>query len=257
MMQDKNKSSAGAENLNGKLLRRKRIIAIASIAVLLGLFAVVGYFVGRPLVKMAENPGAFRDWVDSKNMWGRLLMMGIMALQVIVALIPGEPFELGAGYAFGAFEGTILCLVGAAAASALIFSLVKRYGRRFVELFVDTGKIDSWAFMKNEQNLDILVLILFLIPGTPKDILVYLTGLTKMSLGRFLIITTLARIPSVLSSTIAGSLVNSQKYSVAGIVYGVTLLVSLICVFFYRRHVKKREAAAQTAAGKKDGEADT
>lgn len=242
--------------VDAKTLKRKRIIAIASVVVLIALFAVIGYFVGWPLVKMARDPGAFRDWVDSKSFWGRLIMIGIMALQVVVAIIPGEPFELGAGYAFGAFEGTILCLVGASLASALIFALVKKFGRRFVELFVDPEKIESWSFLKDEQKLDMLVLLLFLIPGTPKDILVYLTGLTKMPLPRFLLLSTIARIPSVLSSTISGSLVNLGKYSVAGIVYGITLVISLICVYFYRKHERKAAARKAEHAGK-DGEADT
>lgn len=243
---DKTASVSDAEK---SLLKKKRIIAIASVVILLVLMGLVGYFVGKPLVKMAKEPAQFREYVQSRGMWGQLIMIGIMALQIVVALIPGEPFEVGAGYAFGVWEGTALCLIGAALATAGIFALVKKYGRRFVELFVDTEKIDKWSFMQDEQKLDGLLFLLFLIPGTPKDILVYLAGLTPVTLPKFLLITTVARIPSVISSAIFGHYVNAQRYTVAVIVYGVTAAVSLIGVLLYRKwskthehqHKKKRE----------------
>ncbi len=238
---DKNLSHTNTANTSPAdktLLKKKRIIAIASVVIVLLLMGFVGYFVGKPLVQMAKEPLQFRDFVDSKGVWGQLIMIGIIALQIVVALIPGEPFEVGAGYAFGIFEGTVLCLIGAALATAGIFALVKKYGRHFVELFVDTEKIDKWSFMRDESKLDELLFILFLIPGTPKDILVYLAGLTPVTLPKFLLITTIARIPSVISSTIFGHYVNAQRYTVAIIVYGVTAVLSLIGVIAYRKWSK-------------------
>ena len=220
------------------LLKKKRIIAIVSVVIVILLMGFVGYFVGKPLVQMAKEPQQFRAYVDSKGVWGQLIMIGIIALQIVVALIPGEPFEVGAGYAFGILQGTVLCLIGSALATAGIFALVKKYGRRFVELFVDTEKIDKWSFMQDESKLDGLLFILFLIPGTPKDILVYLAGLTPVTLPKFLLITTIARIPSVISSAIFGHYVNAQRYTVAIIVYGATAVLSLVGVLFYRKWSK-------------------
>ena len=268
-MQDKNLSNAGigkqasasqvADGLSNAdthkkaspadkaLLKKKRIIAIVSVVIVILLMGFVGYFVGKPLVQMAKEPQQFRAYVDSKGVWGQLIMIGIIALQIVVALIPGEPFEVGAGYAFGILQGTVLCLIGSALATAGIFALVKKYGRRFVELFVDTEKIDKWSFMQDESKLDGLLFILFLIPGTPKDILVYLAGLTPVTLPKFLLITTIARIPSVISSAIFGHYVNAQRYTVAIIVYGATAVLSLVGVLFYRKwsktHVHKHRAA--------------
>ena len=239
---DKNLSNADTDKkaspADKALLKKKRIIAIASVVIVLVFMSLVGYFVGKPLVQMAKEPQQFREYVDSKGVWGQLIMIGIIALQIVVALIPGEPFEVGAGYAFGILQGTVLCLIGSALATAGIFALVKKYGRRFVELFVDTEKIDKWSFMQDESKLDGLLFILFLIPGTPKDILVYLAGLTPATLPKFLLITTIARIPSVISSAIFGHYVNAQRYTVAIIVYGVTAVLSLIGVLFYRKWSK-------------------
>ena len=92
-----------------------------------------------------------------------------------------------------------------------------------------------------------LVFILFLFPGTPKDLLTYVVGLTPMKLISFLLITTLARIPSVVSSTVTGSLTQKGNYTAAIITYGVTLVLTVICVLWYRRISKqeKREKEAE------------
>ena len=94
--------------------------------------------------------------------------------------------------------------------------------------------------------------ILFLIPGTPKDLLTYVVGLTPMKLTAFLLITTLARIPSVVSSTVTGSLAQKGSYTAAVVTFGVTLIVTVICVMWYRRISKqeKQQAPAEQSEEK-------
>ena len=77
--------------------------------------------------------------------------------------------------------------------------------------------------------------VLFLIPGTPKDLLTYIIGLTPMKLGTFLGLTTLARLPSIISSTVTGSLTQKGNLTAALITYGITAIVSAVCVLWYRR----------------------
>lgn len=229
-------------------IRRRRIISIVSLVLISLLFALVAYFVGFPLVRQfRESPETFRDYVRSHGALGPLMMMGIMALQVIVAIIPGEPFELGAGFVFGWFQGTVWCLLGAAAASALVFLAVRKWGIKLVEAFFPREKILHYSFLQNEKKLNLLVFILFLIPGTPKDLLTYLVGLTPMKLHSFLLLTTLARIPSVVSSAMTGNFAQHQRWTAAIVTYGVTILISAVCILWYRRI--SRQDAGQ---GRKD-----
>ena len=94
-------SSARPENIK----RRKTLSIILLIAIVI-LFSAIYFFVGRPLVyEFLESPETFRDYVHSHGPLGPVMMMGIMILQVIVAVIPGEPFELGAGFDPNAAQG--------------------------------------------------------------------------------------------------------------------------------------------------------
>ena len=221
-------------------IRRRRVVSIISICFILIVFGLVAYFVGYPLVKQfRESPETFRDYVDAHGLLGQATMIGIMMLQVVVAVIPGEPFELGAGFVFGWFEGTILCLIGSALASALIYVCIRKWGVRVVEAFFPREKINRFSFLKNEKKLDLLIFILFLIPGTPKDLITYLVGLTPMKLSTFLILSSVARIPSVVSSAVTGSLTQRGNLTAAIITYAVTLVVSAVCILWYRRVSKE------------------
>ena len=223
-------------------VRTRRVVSILSLIGVAVVFCLIGYFVGRPLVReFIDSPETFRDYVKSHWLLGPLVMIGVMMLQVIVAVIPGEPFELGAGFVFGWFPGTLLCLAGTALASALVFLAVRKWGVRLVELFFPREKITRYSFMHNEKKLDLLVFMLFLIPGTPKDLLTYLVGLTPMPLVHFLLVTTLARVPSVVSSAVTGSLAQKGSYTAAIITYAVTGVLTVICIVLYRRLSKEEK----------------
>ena len=227
-------------------IRRRRIISILSILLLLALFAVIAVFVGYPLLKQfKESPENFREYIRSFGLAGPLMMIGIILMQVVIAIIPGEPFEVAAGFIFGWFEGALLCLLGSALSGALIFLAVKKWGMKLVEAFFPPEKINQFAFLRNEKKLNLLVFILFLIPGTPKDLINYLAGMTPMKLSTFVALTTLARIPSVISSTITGSLAQQENWLAAGITYGITALISLVCILWYRKISKAENTPAE------------
>ncbi len=222
--------------------RRRRIISVISFCILALLFIVLTITVGKPLMKFVSDPEQFQAWVDTNGIWGRLAMIGLIVLQVVVAVIPGEVFEIGAGYAFGAWEGMFLCLIGAAIGSAIIYGFTKVFGIKMVEAFISREKIQSLKFIRNAKKLDLLIFILFFIPGTPKDLITYFIGLTPMRLRTFLIISSIARIPSVISSTLGGAALGMQNYQFAIIVFVITAVLSAIGLWVYHIISKRKES---------------
>ncbi len=146
----------------------------------------------------------FKQHVEQLGIWGWLMMLGIQVLQVIVALIPGEPVEVLSGVLYGGWGGLATCLLGISIGSWVIFSLVRWFGQSLVEAMLESEKMQKLSFLRKEKNLDMLVFVLFLIPGTPKDALTYFVPLTRMKRGRFIVLSTIARIPSIITSTFAG-----------------------------------------------------
>ena len=176
--------------------QKQRAVKRTAFAVAAFLVATGGLslLVGGPLLRFIGDPAQFRAWVDAHGFWGRAAFVGMVFTQVVLAVLPGEPLEIAAGYAFGFWEGTLLCLVGISSASLLIFLFVRRFGMRTVRVFFSEEQIASVHFLHDRRRLTLLTLILFLIPGTPKDVMTYCVGLTEMKLSTWMAIATLARI---------------------------------------------------------------
>lgn len=221
--------------------RHKKILYSVSIALFLVFSFAVGWYIGAPMVRLAGQPEHFRAWVDKSGIWGRILFVGMVFLQVIVALIPGEPLELAAGYAFGAFEGTLLSMLGILLGSMVIFLLVRKLGPKFVEVFFPEREIKRLSFLKNPRKAKVLAFILMTIPGTPKDLLSYFAGLTPLSLKQWLGIVLVARIPSLVTSTVSGGAAGERRYILSAVMLGITLLLSGIGLLYYRKICKEQE----------------
>lgn len=215
--------------------RRRRVIAVVGVVVFVLTMAAVCLLAGKPMLNLLSNPDRFRAWVDERGLWGRMAFVGMMSVQIIAAMIPGEPLEIAAGYAFGAVEGTALCLLGALLGGAAVFLAVRRFGRRAVEAFFPADKIDSLPIFRNGRRLEGWLFVVFLFPGTPKDLLTYCAGLTHMRLGRWLALSVVGRIPSVITSTIGGDALGAGSYGFAALVFGVTLLLCGAGLVVYRR----------------------
>lgn len=213
--------------------KNKKIISIISVVVAILVMLILGYFIGVPMIKFVKEPDKFRAWVESLGILSYFAFGGMVILQVIFAVIPGEPFEIVAGYAFGAVWGTVICIVASTIGSMIVFFLVKKFGVKLVEVFFPIEKLNNLKFLKDSKKRDLLFLIIFMIPGTPKDLLSYVAGLTDISFTSWLIICTLGRIPSVISSTVGGDLLQGQNYFVAIIVFVGTLIISVLGVLLY------------------------
>ncbi len=224
-----------------KILLKKSIYLI-SLAAVTALMIYITYFVVTNVaeIKSAES---FKEYVLSFGWAGALVGLAFQILQVFVAIIPGEVIEIGLGYAYGGIMGTVICFAGLTVASTAVFLTVKKVGFKFIELFYSREKFENLKLVKNTANnpakLRKLTFALFLIPGTPKDLLTYFMGLTPLKLPEFLCITMLARIPSVISSTVGGMLIHNGKYILAIVLFAVTALLSVAGWLWYNRKDKK------------------
>ena len=225
--------------------REKRWIVGLGLGLFLVLFVLVAWYAGRPLVAFASEPERFQQWVDSQGLLAPVLFMGMVILQVVVAVIPGEPLEIAAGYAFGALEGTVLCVLGTLIGGVLVFLLVRRFGAQAVEVFFDLEKFRSLRFFHDRRRLTFWVFLVFFLPGTPKDVLCYFVGLTDMRLRTWILVSAVARIPSIITSTVGGSALGMGEYAFAAIAFLAALAISGLGLLAYRaicRFHERRES---------------
>ena len=179
--------------------------------------------------------------MDDNGIWSRFAYMGMVILQVVIAVLPGEPFEIAAGYAFGAVEGSLLCIAASTLGSITVFLLVRYFGVPLVEVFFSEEKLHRIKFLKTTPKRDFIFFIIFMIPGTPKDLLCYFAGLTDIRLSLWLLICSLGRLPSIVTSTVGGDALGTSNYWFAAAVFAITLVISLVGLLFYKKICNRHE----------------
>lgn len=213
-------------------------ICLSVFSVLSCVLAIVGFLL---LQTAFDDKDVFKAFVEENYILSAIVMIFICAIQVIIALIPGELVEITAGYAFGTFAGALITLVGITLGSVIVLFLSKKYGRRLVESLYPKEKLEAIPIINEPKKRNALTAILFLIPGTPKDLLTYAVGLTDMSIPLYLAIATAARFPSIIISTIGGDALGDDRFSHAIIAFIVSAVVSLVGYLIYLRISKKRK----------------
>ena len=189
----------------------------------------------------SENIERMRLFVADNWLAGALIFVSVCVVQVVIALIPGEAVEIAAGLIFGSWWGTVLCLLGITLGSVIAILLVRCFGRRFVESLYPREKIDSLPILNDRKKRNATIFLLFLIPGTPKDLITYVVGLTEVSVPMYLLLTTAARLPSILMSTLGGDAFGDGRIVKGVVIFGIAAAVSGVGYLIYR-YIQKRSS---------------
>ena len=212
------------------------------VAILLILFFAFFSYVGFYIVKHLLDPESFRMWVEGHGIFGYLAYILMTSVQIIACIVPGEPFEILSGYAFGSIEGTLICLLAESVGSIIVILLTRKYGKRLVHLFFSEEKIKKFPIIKNDRKRFLLFAFLFILPGTPKDFLCYVAGLTKIPFWPMAIICSFGRIPSIVTSTVLGGTIGDKNYLFSILVFMVTIVLSCVGLLIYRKISNKNKA---------------
>lgn len=218
--------------------KKQTVIRVLSLVALLSIVVtcvVLWFYFGERLLNLVKDISSFKKWMGQFRPWSAVVFTAIRAMQTVVKFIPAEPLEIGSGVVFGWFGGMCLCLLGSVIGSIVILILTRHLGVRVLELFRLRKKLQSMRFLQNREKRNILLIIFFLIPGSPKDVITYFVGLTDINLVEFMIIASIARIPSIVSSTICGAYLGENNYVIAAAVFAGTTIFSLVGAFAYKK----------------------
>lgn len=221
----------------------KYTLLILVILILIGLTVYLFPIIRN--LSTAEGQLKFKNKVSEVGILGILVLFGLQFAQIFLAILPGEPIEVLAGMCYGGLGGFVFITISLLIINAIIFFAVKKYGRKFVYSFCNKKrieKIENSKLFKNPKKIEWIMIILFLIPGTPKDILVYIAGLLPLNPLRFIFISTFARFPSIISSTFVGSNLVKGDWKFSIIIYVVTFIIVGILIFVINKLDKDKTA---------------
>ena len=212
-----------------------RILIIAAMLAVAGACVYMYLHFGKSVIELIKDTDRFRGWIEGFGVWGVVVFVAIRVLQTVVKFIPTEPIEIAAGLVWGWFGGFLLCLLGNIVGSVIILVMTRRIGMRILRVFRLENKLQSMRFLQDREKRNRLLFIFYLVPGTPKDTMTYFAGLTDINRIEFMILSSIARIPAIVSSTICGAYLGANDFKVAAIVFVVSALLSIPGGILYKK----------------------
>ena len=227
--------------------KKQIVIRIILIIAIIALLVYITKELWPIFAQIATEMGRieFKEDITSLGFKGIILILGLIIAQVLIPILPGEPIEILAGMCLGTMGGLFIVLVGALCSTLLIIGIVKVFGKQFIYVLLNEKtikKIENFetnVFNKNEKRIYSIFFLLFFIPGIPKDIIIYIAAILPINVLKFTGIATFARIPSILTSTIAGANLVEGNWLITIAVYVLMFIIAISTMIIVNKKDKE------------------
>ena len=200
--------------------------------ILLVLLVVAGFLLRGTLAPLLSKKEALREWVLAFGAFGWLVFILLQILQVVIFIIPGEVMQISGGFIFGFWGGLALTFIGISIGSALNFLLGKALGPQFLMAILSREQYEKLQRYAKDARTFAGLILLFLIPGIPKDVLCYFAGAGEREFLYFIVASMFARMPGIIGTTLAGSAVYKDKLGFVVVLAVVTAVAMILGIVF-------------------------
>ncbi len=185
-----------------KFIKNQIFNIIGAILLIVGvILAFIGYHMG-----YFDSLDTFRRLILEKGAWGPLVFMVLQVVQIVVPVIPGGLTCVAGVVIFGAFWGFIYNYISICLGSILVFFISRTFGRSIVLRIFGEDLYDKYKGKLNEDKYDKFFALAIFLPVAPDDFLCYLTGLTEMSVKKFVAIILICKPLSIFAYSMAWAL---------------------------------------------------
>lgn len=181
----------------------------------------------------------FKKYILSMGHFGVLMIILFQGLQTIIAPIPGEVIQIAGGYLYGIPLGTIYNLIGLIIGSGMAFYFARLIGRDFVENLIKKKNLKWINNIMESKKFEIILFIIFIVPGLPKDFMIYVAGLTNLKPIKFFVISVISRLPWIMISASVGANINAGNYGMTIVILVIAIIGFLLGVFYKDWIIKK------------------
>ena len=219
--------------------RGKRIRTISAIlkisALLIILVGIPAYLLifHRDLITQLKSFDHVTSILRSYKTAGALVYLAAQVLQIVISILPGQVFQIAAGYLFGFPYGLLLSVAGVLAGTTITYYLAKFLGTDVMAWILGSDKMKRFVSMLNSERAYIIIFLIYLIPGMPKDLICYAAGISSVDFRRFLLISTVGRTPAMCGSLLFGALYRRGNYGLMITLATIITVIAAVC--FFRR----------------------
>ncbi|MBQ9707591.1 MAG: TVP38/TMEM64 family protein [Firmicutes bacterium] len=246
------KDDINKENVSGSGSKKEKRLAAVKLLVILAILAAIPlymYIAHPDLVREYMNAEAIKGLLEDYKGYSILLFLGLNVLQVIFSL-PGQVFQLAGGYAFGFWLALLLSVAGVATGSSIVYFISRKLGHDAIRTLFGGSKVTNLLDQLNSRKGIVILFVGYLIPGMPKDLLNYVSGLSDIRYKPFILLSMTARLPGMIASLFIGDALTDGNYTRAIIVAVCVIIAAGICLIkrgkiteafgdFYDKYVKE------------------
>ena len=143
--------------------------------------------------------------------------------------------QFAGGYVFHFGIGFLLTMIGATIGTIMTFYIARILGKDAMYLIFGEKKLNNYIEKLNSKRALLFILVIYLIPGIPKDLFAYAIGVSNMRFMPFLIVSLVGRAPAMIGSVIMGSMFESGSYTEAVILFAIAVILCIIGVFKHKK----------------------
>lgn len=177
---------------------------LAAVVLLLTILALHYHDALWAFFNFVRDRGAVAAYLDHLGLIGPPVLMGLIALQVLITWLPGEPMMIAGAYAYGFVGGFLINLLVTVAVSQTVFYLARYAGRPVIERFIRPDLLQKWTRVADGQGMSFFLLA-FLLPPIPSDLMNYVAGLGGITGRRFFVASLIGRVPMIAFFSLVGS----------------------------------------------------
>ncbi|EHJ56408.1 TVP38/TMEM64 family protein [Streptococcus urinalis] len=169
---------------------RKLVRVIGTLSIIFTIIAI--YYLFKNL-DILNNPKALSHLLKGHRFLGSIGFLFLQIIQVVIPIIPGGLTTVVGFMTFGPYLGLLLNVLGISLGSLILFYLVRRFGRPFILLFIKEKQLRQYDKKLATKTYERIFILNMISPMAPADIMVMITGLSQMSLKRFVSIILICR----------------------------------------------------------------
>lgn len=228
--------------------KKVRLISIAATVIVLGICVLFMWRTGFFEVRSIEDVRAYFAHFEKSTM---LIFFLIQLMSVILAPIPSNITAAAGALMIGTLPAFLLSFAAISLGSVLVFLMARTLGREQAMKLISKKVSNRYIDIINAK-WDTFLILTFLFPFFPDDIICILAGLTPMPLKRFAVIMLMTRPWGVLASCIFGGVALDVPVWCSAIFVALCILLFLAglkygdrlenaAVEWFRRHWGKRD----------------
>ena len=199
---------------------------------LLFIILSVYIFIHFDLYLFFTDKSKLSNFIKSYHPYDEFIFIFLQILQVVAAPIPGEFTGIIGGMLYGPFWGTVYSTIGLTLGSWIAFMLARFFGEPLLENVVKKEVFEKFDHFMEHQGIGVS-LILFLVPGFPKDYLCYIMGVSLIPTWTFIIISTIGRLLGTIMLSFTGYYAGNGQYLFLSCLAAAGIIIFIVVYYYH------------------------